>query len=227
MKKLLQGMALFRRDERDQYRANFGHLATGQSPDALLLACSDSRVVPNIFASTDPGDMFVMRNVGNMIPAYAGPEGGTNDDAEAAALEFAIHSLGVAHIIICGHSECGAVNAVRNGRRHLPECYQHLKNWLRHGEDAKAFAAEVTYDGDEPLSDLNRLSLGNVIAQCHHLAAFPAVKERLAAGNLEIHGWWFDIKQVDVYAWQRPQAHFSKLTEESLCQRAAAIPERP
>src|SRR3954447_12066587 len=111
MRKLIKGIVEFRRDARPEYREKFAKLALGQRPDTLFVACSDSRVVPNTFASTDPGDLFVLRNVGNIIP----PE---NDAAvpaaagAAAAVQFAVRNLGVTDAVVCGHSDCGAMKAL-------------------------------------------------------------------------------------------------------------------
>src|SRR5687768_8428317 len=115
MKKLIQGIVEFRRNMRTGYREVFAKLALGQAPDALLVACSDSRVVPNLFASADPGDLFVIRNVGNFVPP-GGDGRSRNDSSEAAAIEFALSKLQVADIIVCGHSECGAMQALLAGR---------------------------------------------------------------------------------------------------------------
>src|ERR1700693_2569793 len=106
MIKLIKGIVTFRRHVRPGYRKQFAHLALGQSPDTLFIACSDSRVVPNSFASTDPGDLFVIRNVGNLIPPCDQDGYSQADESEWAAIEFAIFALNVSDIIVCGHSEC-------------------------------------------------------------------------------------------------------------------------
>src|SRR5438067_7318172 len=112
MKKLIRGIVEFRKNVRSGYRETFAHLALGQAPDALLIACSDSRVVPNLFASANPGDLFVIRNVGNFVPPAGGDGGSWNDGSEAAGIEFALSKLPVTDIIVCGHSECGAMQAL-------------------------------------------------------------------------------------------------------------------
>ena len=113
MKKLLNGIVDFRKNVRPAVKDTFALLALGQRPDALFIACSDSRVVPNLFASTEPGDMFVIRNVGNLIPPYnaAHPASGS----EAAAIEFGLTNLPISDVIVCGHSECGAIGALSQG----------------------------------------------------------------------------------------------------------------
>src|ERR1041384_7022651 len=116
MKKLIQGIIDFRRKLKPEMRATFARLALGQKPDALFIACSDSRVAPNVFASTNPGDLFVVRNVGNIIPPCGVMGNSVADESEAAAIEFAVTRLNVRDIIICGHSECGAMQALVGGR---------------------------------------------------------------------------------------------------------------
>src|SRR5436190_3831044 len=112
MKKLIQGIVEFRQNVRPDYRDRFARLALGQAPDTLFIACSDSRVVPNLFASADPGDLFVIRNVGNLV-APAGSDGISPSDASgAAAIEFSLINLAVTDIVVCGHSECGAMHAL-------------------------------------------------------------------------------------------------------------------
>jgi carbonic anhydrase len=205
MKKLINGIVEFRRKIQPGYREKFAQLALGQAPDTLFIACSDSRVVPNTFASADPGDLFVIRNVGNLI-APAGVNGMSNsDESEGAAIEFALAQLQVTDIIVCGHSECGAMQAVLKGRASVGPV--HLKAWLRHGEDALRRLEQGP--GLEPsLPRHNQLSQFNVLAQIEHLKTYPMVREKLAAGRLRLHGWWFELKHADVYAYEEAQGRF-------------------
>jgi carbonic anhydrase len=203
MKKLIQGIVDFRRDVRPGYREAFAKLALGQAPDALLIACSDSRVVPNLFASADPGDLFVIRNVGNLIPP-AGDDGTSwNDSSEAAAIEFALLKLQVTDIIICGHSECGAMQALlAGGDEPFP-----LRSWLRHGREAlEDFSANQARDAS--LAPHNQLSQLNVLRQIGHLRSYPLVRDRVEAGQLRLHGWWFELRNADVYAYEDDAGRF-------------------
>src|SRR3954470_7052347 len=134
MKKLRHGIVEFRRNRRPEYAETFARLALGQAPDSLFVACSDSRVVPNLFASSEPGDLFVVRNVGNIV-SPCGPSGASlSDESEGAALEFSVRSLKVNDLIVCGHSECGAMRALVDGREKLD--LQHMSSWLRHAQPA-------------------------------------------------------------------------------------------
>jgi carbonic anhydrase len=205
MKKLIRGIVAFRQNVRPEYRGTFARLALGQAPDALLIACSDSRVVPNLFASADPGDLFVIRNVGNLI-APAGSDGLSQSEAsEAAAIEFALTRLAVTDIIVCGHSECGAMHALLSGRNAVQPF--HLRSWLRHGEAALE-RLERNVGPDPLLARHNQLSQLNVLCQIDHLTSYPLVRERVEAGGLRLHGWWFEIKNADVFAYEDSLGRF-------------------
>jgi len=198
MKKLVQGIVEFRKNVRPEYREKFAQLALGQAPDALFIACSDSRVVPNLFASADPGDLFVIRNVGNLV-APAGQAGGS----EAAAIEFALSNLPVTDVIVCGHSECGAMRALLAGGSEMPG----LRSWLLHGEPAlRKLANNET--PDPSMAPHNQLSQLNVLAQIEHLKSYPLVREGIQQGRLRLHGWWFEIKNADVYGYDENLGRF-------------------
>ena len=205
MRKLIQGIVDFRKKVRPNYRETFAKLALGQSPDALLIACSDSRVAPNVFASTEPGDVFVIRNAGNII-APCGDEGRSlSDESEAAAIEFAILSLDVANIIVCGHSECGAMRMLADGKKD-PRA-PHLTDWLRH---ARGALHDVQGGGEmsRELPAHNRVSQYNVLHQLRHLMTYPVVREQVNAGRLRLHGWWFDIAQAEVLTYDEERRKF-------------------
>ena len=211
MKKLINGIVEFRRNVQDSYREAFGRLATGQSPDALFIACSDSRVAPNVFASTNPGDVFVLRNVGNLIPPCGIDGVSASDESEAAAIEYAVQSLHVSNIIVCGHSECAAMRALVEDRNKVKT--PNLKSWLRHGDPAMAQLRSGAVL-DASLSEHNQLSQLNVLLQMEHVKSYPAVKQRLDEGHLVIHGWWFDLAKADVYAYEEAQNRFVLIDEE-------------
>ena len=208
MKKLLAGIAEFRRTVRPSYRETFARLALGHAPDCLFFACSDSRVVPNLFASTEPGDLFVVRNVGNIVPP-CGPSGySVADRSEGAAIEFALHVLRVKDIIVCGHSECAAMRALLG--HELPEGTPNLHEWLDVGRSV------VDRIDDSPVArrDLpphNHLSQVNVLQQLDHLRSYPIVKERLDAGALTLHAWWFDLTEAEVLVFDAEAGRFVPL----------------
>jgi carbonic anhydrase len=200
MKKLIQGIVEFRKNLTEEKRDLFAKLALGQRPDVLFIACSDSRVVPNLFASTNPGDLFVLRNIGNFVPAVDSsmPESGIQ-----AAIEIAVYNLKVSDIIICGHSECFAMQSLTQGTCDCP----HLACWLQHGQKALEKVREgVALDPD--LAEHNQVSQANVLLQMDHIKSYPSVQSRIADGSLRVHGWWFDIAKADVYCFELSLGRF-------------------
>jgi len=202
MKKLVNGIMEFREKHLAEYRKIFAKLALGQAPDVLFIACSDSRVAANAFASTDPGDLFVVRNVGNMVPPALPNGASSSDESEAAAIEFALFNLNVTHIIICGHSECGAMHAIANDRSKVT--LPNLRSWLRHGEESLNKVGTF----DPHLAKHNELSQLNVLLQIEHLMTYPFIRDRVNQGQLQLHGWWFELKGADVYAYDKDLKKF-------------------
>jgi carbonic anhydrase len=185
MKKLIKGIIQFHENRKQDYVEAFADLALGQKPDALFIACSDSRMAVNVFASTDPGDLFVLRNVGNIVPPFGNP-GGTGT---AAAVDFAIDKLGVRNIIVCGHSDCGAMHAHCQGHESLPK--GPLRDWLDMGATGGGVGA-----------DINEASRRNVLAQLEHLKGYPTVARAMKDSKLGLHGLWFDIRHLDVLYYE-------------------------
>jgi carbonic anhydrase len=205
VRKLIRGIVEFREKVLPHQRARFAQLAAGQHPDALFISCSDSRVAPNWFASTEPGDLFVVRNVGNLIPPSGETGVSTSDEAEVAAIEFALLQLKVANIIVCGHSECGAMLAVSKGREKVQA--PHLRSWLRHA-DAALEELDLCPLDTGGLVRADRLSQINVLRQLRHIASYSAVQEAQGRGALQLHGWWFDIGSGGVYAHDAAENRF-------------------
>lgn len=210
MKKLIKGLLDFQRHGFPAYRETFARLAHGQSPDTLFISCSDSRVVPNLFASTHPGELFVARNVGNMVPPSDAAGIAIGDTSEASALEYALLVLEVPDIIVCGHSGCGAMGAIHAGKG--PAGAQNLSRWLELGRPALAHLQAGALP-DEALSPSDRLSQINVLQQLHNLRTYPIVRERVARGALRLHGWWFDIAAARVHAYRHDVQRFVKIDE--------------
>ncbi|MBS0648807.1 MAG: carbonic anhydrase [Verrucomicrobia bacterium] len=207
MKKLIQGIVDFRKNLTEESRNLFAKLALGQAPDVLFIACSDSRVVPNLFASTNPGDLFVLRNIGNLIPP-ASPE--SQEASSQAAIEFSIFSLNIADIIVCGHSECGAMRALVHGTD--SRC-PHLASWLKYGEASRKKVQEG-FVIDPSLSLHNQISQVNVLQQMEHIKSYPFVRERIEKKQLRVHGWWFDIGRADVYCYEPAVNQFILIDEK-------------
>ena len=207
MRKLIQGIVDFRRGLTEESRALFAKLALGQKPDALFIACSDSRVVPNLFASTNPGDLFVMRNVGNLVPPF---DESAQDHGASAIVEFAMYSLNVSDIIVCGHSECCAMKTLELG---VSDPCPHLKAWLKNGEESLR-RVNAGFVIDPSLAHHNQVSQVNVLQQIDHLQTYPFIQEKIAKKELRIHGWWFDIAKANVYCYEKDQNQFVLIDEE-------------
>ena len=210
MKKLLNGIVDFRKKVRPEVKDTFAMLALGQAPDALFIACSDSRVAANVFASTEPGDMFVIRNVGNLIPPFAEGNDAPHFGAEAAAIQFALTNLPITDVIVCGHSECGAMGALAHGD--VQDDVPAVKCWLRHGAGSLK-QLEAGADLGNHLERRNQLSQLNVLEQLEHLKTYPIVQQRLKAGKLRLHGWYFDIKEANVYGYEPSDKRFHLIDE--------------
>jgi len=224
MKKLLRGIVDFRKNVRSGYRETFARLALGQAPDALFVACSDSRVVPNLFASTEPGDLFVIRNVGNIIPPCGADGLSVGDLSEAAAIEFSTITLKVTDIIVCGHSECGAMRALLEGQGPTPTI--HLRAWLHHAQSAlQKFQGGMRMNAT--LSLPNHLSQLNVLHQLENLRTYPVVRDQICAGQLNLHGWWFDIANAEVLAYEVSEGRFVVIDEKEAERILSRIDDEP
>ncbi|MEW1638976.1 carbonic anhydrase [Streptomyces sp. NPDC093801] len=178
MQDLAEGVARFQRDVFPAKAELFAHLATHHTPRTLFIGCSDARVVPELITGAEPGDLFVVRTAGNLAPAY-----GPAADGVAASIEYAVASLGVEEIVVCGHSGCGAMTALAEG--HDLSGAPAVAGWLRHAGPSRARA---TAPGDVPA-----LVRQNVLAQLANLATHPSVSRALAEGALALHGWVYDI----------------------------------
>ena len=205
MRKFVMGIVDFRERLLSQYAQRFHDLAQGQAPDALFVTCSDSRIVPDLLASTDPGDLFVMRNVGNLVPPATVEGASTGDLSEASAIEYAILMLKVRSVVVCGHSECGAMKAALAGQP-MPNM-PNLAKWLHHSASA-VFRLDNEGPLDSRWSRCDQLSQLNVLVQLEHLATYPIVRERIADGTLHLSGWWFDIAKGEMYVYQRADRRF-------------------
>ncbi|RON01577.1 carbonic anhydrase [Pseudomonas brassicacearum] len=204
MQHIIDGFLKFQRDAFPERSELFKQLATTQSPGTLFVTCSDSRVVPELLTQQEPGDMFVIRNAGNIVPSY-GPEPG----GVSATVEYAVAVLGVSDIVICGHSDCGAMTAISTCK-----CLDHLPavaNWLRHAESAKVVnAARIHASAQARLDSLVR---ENVVAQLANLKTHPSVALALEQGRLNLHGWVYDIESGSIAALDETTQRFVSLAE--------------
>ncbi|MFJ9859599.1 SulP family inorganic anion transporter [Streptomyces albogriseolus] len=206
-RQLARGLSTFQRRTAPLVRGELARLAReGQRPAQLFLTCADSRVVTSMITSSGPGDLFVVRNVGNLVPP---PGAESGDDSVAAAIEYAVDVLAVRSITVCGHSGCGAMQALLDSRPASPAspaapAATPLGRWLRHGgpslerlRDTGAPAPRLA--GRPPADDVEQLCLTNVVQQLDHLRAHESVAHALREGSLELHGVYFHVGEAQAY----------------------------
>jgi len=205
MERLIKGYREFLSEVFPQRRSHFHLLAEGQSPEYLFLTCADSRVVPDLILGTEPGDLFISRAVGNVVPITS-----YDVDGATATIEYAVEVLRVRHAILCGHSDCGAVKAAleRTRLEGLPKA----ERWLDHVQAAFAYRQPLN-PADGEAMELASLIRGNVVAQLRNLSAQPAVVRAVADGRLALHGWYYDIMSGRIERWDEQSKRFVPLVE--------------
>lgn len=202
MDKVLSGLKKFQQLIYPLHQTRFEELAEKQDPNILFITCSDSRVDPNLITQTDPGGLFICRNAGNIIPPHSNETGGMT-----ASIEYAVSVLKVKHIIICGHSHCGAMKAAMNPEsvKNLP----HVKVWLDHCRGATETVSHKYGCLNE--DHLDEVTKQNIVLQLHHLKTHPAVFSMLSAGDLALHGWMYNIKSGEVEGYNEDKKEFEIL----------------
>ncbi|MBW3540645.1 MAG: carbonic anhydrase [Planctomycetes bacterium] len=217
MEKLITGVREFQTQDFPRRKAFYERLAARtQRPEALFITCSDSRVHPNEITSTEPGDLFLVRNAGNVVPPDGGPAGG-----EIATIEYALAVLNVRHIVICGHSQCGAMQAMLDGN--VPDDLPGLKAWLRYLETTRQIVRRK-HQNLEGAELLKAATEENVLVQMNHLSTHPQVASRLSMGELHIYGWYYDIGTGQVLEYDQSQGVFRELGDDALA--ASPLPVR-
>jgi carbonic anhydrase len=206
---LLQGNEVFQKSYFKKHEKELLDLAeNGQHPKALFIGCADSRVVPNLITDTPPGDLFVVRNVGNFVAPYKPDE---DYHSTAAGIEYAVSALNVSEIIICGHTHCGAIASLYSDIEEKP--FIHTKRWLSLGHKAKTHSL-LALGNQAQKSDLYRLSEKlNVVFQIENLLTYPYVKEKVDTGELHIHGWLYDIETGSIEYYDPDLCTFSPIEE--------------
>jgi len=192
--RLIDGVENFRSKQFEENRELFQQLATQQQPKTLFICCADSRVVPELMTQTDPGELFLCRNIGNVVPAYGEMMGGVS-----AVVEYACTALEVTDVVVCGHSDCGAMKALLNPNDPVLQKMPTVASWLRNAEAART-VVEATMPHLEGPERVAALVVQNVRTQLGHLRTHPAVAARLATQQLTLHGWVYDIESGDVRA---------------------------
>jgi carbonic anhydrase len=193
MQKLIQGIHKFQAEIFRSKSGLFRSLAQGQSPEFLFVTCCDSRIVPHLLTQTDPGDLFILRNIGNVIPPHGWGESGAE-----AAVEYAVAALKVKHIVVCGHSHCGAMK----GLLHPEElgAMPSVAAWLVHAQRTRQIV-EQNYRHLQGEALLDATIQENVLVQLEHLSELPSVKPRLEQGLVQVHGWVYKFETGEVFAY--------------------------
>ncbi|WP_437228490.1 carbonic anhydrase [Planctomicrobium sp. SH661] len=187
MLQLVKGVHHFQREVFRDHRQLFENLAEGQSPSALFITCSDSRICPQLMTQSKPGELFILRVAGNIVPCYGAVAGG-----EAATIEYAVSVLGVRDIIVCGHSFCGAMSALVDGTNldNLPS----IKSYLQHAEATRRIMMENYKDVEDPSTRLTLTIKENVLVQLENLRTHPSVAAAISRGQLSLHGWVYQFE---------------------------------
>jgi len=203
MQSVVEGALRFQREVHPTRADLFSALADGQAPEVLFVSCSDSRVVPELLTQRDPGELFVIRNAGNLVPAYSASPGG-----EAASIEYAVAALGVRDIVVCGHSGCGAMTAVAAG---TDPALPAVESWLHHATPPKVAGASAPH-APTP-AEIDELARENVRLQLTNLTTHPSVAAGLAENRLRLHGWLYDIATGQVHALDPGTGRFLALID--------------
>ncbi len=206
MERILEGHKRFLTEVFPAQRQKFRLLADLQAPQWLFITCSDSRIVPDLILGAGPGDLFIARAIGNIVPVT-----GNDVDGCTATIEYAVEVLKVKHAVVCGHSDCGAIKAALD-RKHL-EKLPKAHRWLSHVEGAFTHRQPMnSADGEH--AELGSLIRGNVVAQLHNLRAQPSVARALMEGRLEVHGWYYDILSGRIERYDETERRFVGLIRE-------------
>jgi len=204
MRNLVEGIHRFQHGVFGPQRDLFRRLVDGQEPDALFITCSDSRIVPNLITQTQPGELFILRNAGNIVPPWGVPSG------EAGTIEYAVEVLAVSDIIVCGHTHCGAMKAVIDPAetKELPA----IASWLAHCEGTRRLLrrAYPELTGD---ALVETAALENVLVQIEHLRTHPSVMAALARAKVTLHAWMYDIAEGDVHAFEPERGQYVPIAE--------------
>jgi carbonic anhydrase len=191
---LLAGIERFREEMREHYDSLFDQLADGQHPHTMFITCADSRISPALLLGSHPGDVFIVRCIGALVP----PPESEHMPQEGAALEYGIGVLGVRHVVVCGHSKCGAISALKKGE--LPPALATLGKWSAH-------AAKVAGELGE-FEDADSAARAVTVRQLEHIKRYPLVKERIENGGLRVHAWFYDLGAVELFEWDEEKAEY-------------------
>lgn len=206
MDHVISGVAKFQKEVYPNKKAAFQKLANGQNPEVLFITCSDSRIDPNLVTQTEPGELFICRNAGNIVPPHSNETGGMT-----ASIEFAVAALGVTHIVVCGHTDCGAMKGALKpeGLDSLP----HVKEWLGHCRVATEVVKERCGHSELTIEQLEDVTKENVVQQIQHLRTHPAVAAKIATKQVTLHGWVYNIGSGEVLCYNNEIEEFEVMDQ--------------
>lgn len=207
MQKLLSGIHQFQSEVFATKRKLFQALVSGQQPLALFITCSDSRIDPSLITQTEPGELFIIRNAGNIVPPYDSGVGG-----EAASIEYAVKVLKVSDVVVCGHSQCGAMGGLLQ-----PELVKDLptvSEWLKYASDTKRIIDQNYTHITELPARLTATVEENVLVQIEHLYTYPCVEQALREGSLDVHAWVYKFETGQVFGYDAATQQFLPLSAE-------------
>lgn len=208
IKRIINGLNDFQQNYFKTHQDLFERLSQGQTPEILFITCSDSRIDPNLLTQTEPGELFIIRNLGNIIPPH-----GTLNSSEGAGIEYAVQAVNIKEVIVCGHSHCGSMKGLlqlQSLSDEMPLVYDWLKH---HGESTRRLVRENYHDySEEEL--LNIAIQNNVLTQIENLETYPVIRSRLHAGKLRLHAWVYEIETGKILAYDVNQNQFVLLRQE-------------
>lgn len=205
MEHVISGVARFQKEVYPTKKERFSKLANGQNPEVLFITCADSRIDPSLLTQTEPGELFICRNAGNVVPPHSDQTGGMT-----ASIEFAVAALGVSHIVICGHTDCGAMKGAIEPEK--LEGLPHVKEWLGYCRCATEVVRERR--GGLGIDHVEEVACENVVQQLQHIRTHPAVASALAGGRVQLHGWLYNIGTGEVLCYSEQSGAFRPMDEE-------------
>lgn len=214
MQKLIHGIHKFQNEVFSSQVDLFRKLEKGQNPQVLFITCSDSRINPNLITQTEPGDLFIIRNAGNIVPAY-----GEHNSGEIATIEFAIDGLGIKDIIICGHSHCGAMKGLL--KPSMVESLPAMRNWLKNAETTR----RIIFDHYKHLEgdDLVMATIEeNVLMQLENLKTHPSVASKLSKNQIRLHAWVYKFETGQIFKYDTSEGQYVGLTNSVPYERQEA-----
>ncbi len=204
--RIIQGLSQFQTNYFNHHQEFFQQLSQKQTPEVLFITCSDSRIDPNLLTQTKPGELFVIRNIGNMIPTH-----GTLNSSEGAGIEYAVAALNIKHIIVCGHSHCGSMKALLQLNK-LTEEMPLVYNWLKHhGEPIRRLLKENHGNCNE--EELLKIAIReNVLTQIENLETYPVIRSKMRGGKIALHAWIYEIETGKIQAYDSNCGEFTLLS---------------